>query len=78
MELAANLADAIGQGLPKLNMGGGFGIPYFPGDQAVDLARVRRGAGRAGGELAAGAGGQRALCRTRRYLVGEAGVYLTR
>ena len=78
LELAANLSDAIGYGLPKLNMGGGLGIPYFPGDTPVDLPRV-------GAELAERlvdlppALADTELCmELGRYLVGEAGVYLTR
>jgi diaminopimelate decarboxylase len=78
LELAANLTDAIGYGLPKLNMGGGLGIPYFPGDTPVDLPRV-------GAELAERlvdlppALADTELCmELGRYLVGEAGVYLTR
>jgi diaminopimelate decarboxylase len=78
LNLAADLAEAIGHGLPKLNMGGGLGIPYFPGDAPVDLAKV----GAALGERVAAlppALAETELCmELGRYLVGEAGVYLTR
>ena len=40
LELAARLAEEIGQPLPHLNMGGGFGIPYFHGDQPLDVTAV--------------------------------------
>src|SRR5690606_6762099 len=72
------LAAEIGEPLPHLNMGGGFGIPYFAGDAPLDIAAV----GEALGQRFAALTG--ALARTRfaielgRYLVGEAGVYLTR
>ena len=76
--LAATLADAIGAPVPHLNMGGGFGIPYFNGDTPLDVAHV-------GSELAARfADLPEALAETEfaielgRYLVGEAGVYLAR
>ncbi|WP_017664651.1 pyridoxal-dependent decarboxylase, exosortase A system-associated [Porphyrobacter sp. AAP82] len=78
LALAAELAEAIGAALPKLNMGGGLGIPYFPGDTPVDLP----GVGAALAERIAGL--PPVLARTElcmelgRYLVGEAGVYLTR
>ncbi|KPQ38279.1 MAG: pyridoxal-dependent decarboxylase, exosortase A system-associated, partial [Porphyrobacter sp. HL-46] len=78
MELAANLADAIGQGLPKLNMGGGFGIPYFPGDQAVDLARVGVALAERVANLPPVLEDSELCVELGRYLVGEAGVYLTR
>ncbi len=78
LALAAELADAIGAPLPKLNMGGGLGIPYFPGDTPVDLAKV----GAALAERVANlppALAETDLCmELGRYLVGEAGVYLTR
>lgn len=78
IELAARLADEIGAPLPNLNMGGGFGIPYFPGDVALDLANV--GAALAGRlETLPKVLKETELClELGRYLVGEAGVYLTR
>lgn len=76
--LAGRLADAVGASPPKVNLGGGFGIPYFPGDTPLDLAAV---GGALGNHLAA----RPAVLETTafcielgRYLVGEAGVYLTR
>ena len=78
LALAAELAEAIGAPLPKLNMGGGLGIPYFPGDVAVDLPKV--GAALADRVAALPDVLQKTeLCmELGRYLVGEAGVYLTR
>ncbi|MCX2864999.1 pyridoxal-dependent decarboxylase, exosortase A system-associated [Paucibacter sp. PLA-PC-4] len=77
-ELALRLAaDAPGP-VKFLNLGGGFGIPYFPGEQALDLAPI-------GANLQAIA--ERAVrempqaelvIELGRYLVGEAGVYVTR
>ncbi|MEO0057120.1 MAG: hypothetical protein RIT17_557, partial [Pseudomonadota bacterium] len=78
LELAANLAEAIGHGLPKLNMGGGFGIPYFPGDEPVDLARVGEALAERLGHLPAVLAQTELCLELGRYLVGEAGVYLTR
>lgn len=78
LNLALSLADQIGHGLPKLNMGGGFGIPYFPGDTPLDLGAV----GEALHSLLDGhtnALKNTELCvELGRYLVGEAGVYLCR
>jgi diaminopimelate decarboxylase len=78
LELAANLAEAIGHGLPKLNMGGGFGIPYFPGDEPVDLARVGEALAERLDHLPAVLADTELCVELGRYLVGEAGVYLTR
>lgn len=78
LELAANLTEAIGQGCPKLNMGGGFGIPYFPGDEPLDLARVGAALVERVENLPAALADSELCLELGRYLVGEAGVYLTR
>ena len=78
IDLAAQLTEAIGHGCPKLNMGGGFGIPYFPGDEPLDLVRVGAALAERTAHLP-DALAQSALCiELGRYLVGEAGVYLCR
>jgi diaminopimelate decarboxylase len=76
--LAARLAEEAGAAPPFVNLGGGYGVPYFPGDTPVDVSHV--------GEALAKTLGNRAdiLAETAfaielgRYLVAEAGVYLTR
>lgn len=78
LDLAATLAEAIGHPLPKLNMGGGFGIPYFPGDTPLDLAQVGAALAERVAHLPS-ALAQTDLClELGRYLTGEAGVYLCR
>ncbi|MBK6413595.1 pyridoxal-dependent decarboxylase, exosortase A system-associated [Sphingopyxis sp.] len=76
--LAAWLADEIGATPPLVNLGGGMGVPYFPGDKAVDAMAV----GAALGETLAGRAdvlaGSRFAMELGRWLVAEAGVYLTR
>ncbi len=78
LELAAKLAEEIGHGLPKLNMGGGFGIPYFPGDEPLDLPRVGAALAERVENLPPVLEGSELCLELGRYLVGEAGVYLTR
>lgn len=78
LSLAARLARESGVPVPHLNMGGGFGIPYFPGDEPLDLARVGAALGERMADLPPELE-QTAFClELGRYLVGEAGVYLTR
>lgn len=78
LDLAARIAREIGAPLPALNLGGGFGIPYFAGDEPLDVAQV--GAALAGrcenlpDELVE----TEFALELGRWLVGEAGVYLTR
>ncbi|GGC10573.1 pyridoxal-dependent decarboxylase, exosortase A system-associated [Novosphingobium endophyticum] len=78
LELAARLAGESGVPLPHCNLGGGLGIPYFPGDAPVDLDLVgQRLAERF--ESLPDVLADTAFCiELGRYLVGEAGVYLAR
>lgn len=78
LDLAASLAGEIGAGLPKLNMGGGFGIPYFPGDEPLDLARIGAALHERVASLPAVLAETELCIELGRYLAGEAGVYLTR
>ncbi|MFP4295542.1 MAG: alanine racemase, partial [Halothiobacillaceae bacterium] len=78
LALVAKLSEQHGIMPRSINLGGGFGIPYAPNDEPLDLARL-------GGAL------RETLDRWRdrlpetefvielgRYLVGEAGIYVTR
>ncbi len=78
LALAAELADAAGAAPPKINLGGGFGIPYFPGDQAVDLHAVGGALGKALSALPDILKDTKFCIELGRYLVGEAGVYICR
>jgi diaminopimelate decarboxylase len=76
--LAASICDEAGHAPPHVNLGGGFGIPYFAKDEPLDIEAV--------GEALANtlANRPKILADTKfaielgRWLVGEAGVYLTR
>lgn len=76
LALADRLNDAVGAAPPLVNLGGGFGIPYFPGETPIDLAAI----GTALGErlVERKRTGTRYAIELGRWLVGEAGVYLTR
>ncbi|MEI6642209.1 MAG: pyridoxal-dependent decarboxylase, exosortase A system-associated [Novosphingobium sp.] len=76
--LAARLAQESGAALPACNLGGGFGIPYFPGDVPLDLAAVGAELGEQLNALPAVLAETAFCVELGRYLVGEAGVYLTR
>ncbi len=78
LKLAETLSDQIGAPLPKLNMGGGFGIPYFPGDEAIDLAPIGDALDRLFDQLPDNLAETDFCIELGRYLVGEGGVYLTR
>lgn len=74
LDLAVRLAQQAGVALPHLNLGGGLGIPYFPGDAPLDLSQI----GAALDERLANRPDVLAdtqICMEMgRFLVGEAGV----
>ena len=74
LDLAARLADEAGVVPPLVNLGGGFGIPYFPGEQPVDVDAI----GAALAPRLTALPDTRFAIELGRWLVGEAGVYLTR
>ena len=78
LDLAARLARESGLPVPHLNLGGGFGIPYFPGEEPLDLDRVGQALSERLKSLPAELEQTRFCIELGRYLVGEAGVYLTR
>jgi diaminopimelate decarboxylase len=41
LQLAARVARRLGRPLATIDLGGGLGIPYFAGDAALDLGRLR-------------------------------------
>jgi diaminopimelate decarboxylase len=78
IELAARLAEDTGVPLPHCNLGGGFGIPYFHGDQPVDIGLVGARLAERFASLPPILAETRFCIELGRYLVGESGVYLTR
>ena len=77
-DLAVRLAQHAPLPVKFLNLGGGFGIPYFPGEQRFDLKPIGDNLGellnRAKTELPQA----EFVIELGRYLVGEAGVYVAR
>lgn len=76
--LAGQIADAAGIRLPELNLGGGFGTPCLQGEWPLDIDRVAKA-------LCDSLNGASDLLATTtlsielgRWLVSEAGVYVTR
>jgi diaminopimelate decarboxylase len=77
-ELAIRLAaDARGP-LRMLNIGGGFGVPYFPGEEPLDLAAVGENLRRLLPEVKRQLPDAQIVIELGRYLVAEAGIYVCR
>jgi diaminopimelate decarboxylase len=77
-ELALRLAQHAQSPVKFLNLGGGFGIPYFPGEQRLDLAPIGDNLGSIVQRAAAELPQAHIVIELGRYLVGEAGVYVAR
>lgn len=78
IELATRLSGVVGVAPPLVNLGGGFGIPYFPTDQRLDIRPIGEALGRALDGRADIMKDSEFAIELGRWLVGEAGVYLTR
>ncbi len=76
--LASRLAESAPEPVRHLNIGGGFGIPYFPGDQPLDLDPIGANLERWLSDIKERLPQARVILELGRYLVGEAGVYVTR
>jgi diaminopimelate decarboxylase len=79
VELVLRLAEGVPGPVRYVNLGGGFGIPYFPQDQPLDLAPIGDNLARLQAEsIRPRLPDARVVIELGRYLVGEAGVYVTR
>ena len=78
LELAIRLAEAAPAPVRTLNIGGGFGIPYFPNDEPLDLEPIGRNLGALVERAARMLPGAEIVLELGRYLVGEAGIYVCR
>ncbi len=76
--LAVRLSQYAPRTVKHVNLGGGFGIPYFAGEQRLDIAPIGQNLAQLDEQA------RRVLPQTTlvielgRYLVGEAGIYVTR
>jgi diaminopimelate decarboxylase len=80
--LAVGLAERLAVDAPapvrELNIGGGFGIPYFPGEQSLDLSAIAANLERLVERCRTSLPGASLILELGRYLVGEAGYYVCR
>ena len=77
-ELALRLSEQAHSPVKFLNLGGGFGIPYFPGERRLDLAPIGANLQAISERCARELPAAHIVIELGRYLVGEAGVYVTR
>jgi len=78
VELAIRLAAAAPAQVRTLNIGGGFGIPYFPNDPVLDVPTIGRHLRGLAAQAASAFPAAKLVIELGRYLVGEAGIYVCR
>jgi diaminopimelate decarboxylase len=76
--LAQRLAEHAPAPLATINIGGGFGIPYFPGDRPLELEPIADNLADLARRAAVDFPSAELVIELGRYLVGEAGVYVCR
>ena len=77
-DLARRLAKDAPGPVRLLNLGGGFGIPYFPGEQRLDLPAVCEHLASLAPDARRDFPEAEFVIELGRYFVGEAGVYVSR
>lgn len=78
VDLALTLAERSRQSLRYLNIGGGFGIPYFPKEEPLDIRRVGENLGMLVEQVIDRQPLAEIVVELGRYIVGEAGIYVAR
>jgi len=76
--LAIELARHARSPVRLLNLGGGFGIPYFPGERALELASIGSNLHELLPTIRAALPDAVVALELGRYLIGESGVYVCR
>lgn len=78
LALACRLMENAPAPLKTINLGGGFGIPYFPGDEPLDLRPIGESLQQHLTSAESLFPGIKLVLELGRYLVGEAGIYVCR
>jgi diaminopimelate decarboxylase len=78
LRLGISLARYAPGAVRLLNIGGGFGVPYFPGDEALDMAAVGQNLQRLIPEAKRELPEAHVVIELGRYLIAEAGIYVCR
>jgi diaminopimelate decarboxylase len=78
VDLALRLSGAAPKEPRFINIGGGFGIPYFPGDKPINLEAIGESLAVHVDRVADELPNSRVVIELGRYIVGEAGIYVCR
>jgi diaminopimelate decarboxylase len=78
LRFAAKLAEETGLDWKFVDVGGGLGIPYFPGESEFDLEQFAAAASELFARYRQSMPNTRFLMEMGRYLTAESGIYVTR
>jgi diaminopimelate decarboxylase len=76
LALAEQLAQHAPASIRWLNIGGGLGVPYFPGEKPLDLAPIEESLARLAEQAGRSLPDATLVMELGRYLVAESGVYV--
>lgn len=76
IDLAIKLSVYCPSPIKTLNIGGGYGIPYFPGESPLDIQRVGDALAKTMDKFKVTNPKAEVIIELGRYLVGEAGIYV--
>ena len=77
-QLGIRLAEYAPSPVRLLNIGGGFGVPYFPGDRTLNLSAIGENLQHLMPEVKRQLPDTRIAIELGRYMVAEAGIYVCR
>lgn len=77
-QLGIRLAEHAPSPVRLFNIGGGFGVPYFPGDQALNIAAIGENLQRLMPQVRRQLPDARIVIELGRYMIAEAGIYVCR
>ena len=75
-ELAIRLSDSTPGPVKSLNIGGGLGIPYFPGEKRLDLNPIKENLEKLLPKLKSNLPEAEIVTELGRHIIGEAGIYV--
>ena len=77
-ELATRLSRSSQLNINKLNIGGGLGIPYFPGEKTLSIEPIGNALSQHMNSFVSEFGNCHIAMELGRYLVGESGIYVAK
>lgn len=77
-ELAEKLLQASPTKINYVNIGGGFGIPYFPGEKSINLDLISDNLNKLNNQYSKTLNGIELIIELGRFIVGESGVYVSK